>query len=267
MKLVEKKCPNCGGDLKFGINDKETKCEYCNKAYEIERENDDKEELFNADNYKFIEEGAEAAKAVVVGFAAAQMIPIFIFAIFFIMIVVFGIFFGFRQTGSNRVNDKEKVVQKVEESDREKLKKENYVLELKNLEEKDLTEIHNSTTSTLNTTIKRHETFTYSHGSYSYVGMYFILSPTGNTLYDVYKITFNIDGTDKEYYSAVKYGNIKKIDGKLVANLDGFEINPYATSGRKSVLGYESCQELFNKNIRGRLENSTLEVSGDVYND
>lgn len=37
MKLVEKKCPNCSGQLKFNENDKSCKCEYCKSEFEIER--------------------------------------------------------------------------------------------------------------------------------------------------------------------------------------------------------------------------------------
>ena len=40
MRLIEKKCPNCGSSLSFGPNDKETKCAYCNASFEIERENE-----------------------------------------------------------------------------------------------------------------------------------------------------------------------------------------------------------------------------------
>ena len=273
MKLVEKKCPNCGGDLKFGIDDKETKCEYCNKAYEIERENDDEEEMFNADNYKFIEEKAEAAKAVIFGFAAAQMIPIFIFAFFFIAIVGTGIFFGFKHdTGSSRIETKrdeapDEYKQAEKKINKEILRQEGYVVEFSGFEEKDLKEIHSSTLATLNNSVNRHENFIYKHSNYEYVGMYLLLGMTGNSLYDVYKIVFNVNGTDKEYYSAVRYTNIKKNNGKLIANLEGYEINPYNSNGNKSVLGYESCQELFNKNVRGKLGDSELEVSGSVYND
>ena len=278
MRLVEKKCPNCGGELKFDVNDKETKCEYCGKAYEIERENDDKEELFNADNYKITEEQKEAVKAVFLGVAAAQFIPIFIFAFFFIIIIGTGIFFGFKEakhTGRNTeikdTSEQDKFDEEYKQAEnmisKEMLKQQGYIVEFSGLNEKDLGEIHNSTLSTLNTTLKRHDTFIYSHGSYEYVGMYLLLSKTGNSLFDVYKITFDVNGTNTEYYSAVKYSNVKKNNDKLVANLEGFEINPYVSNGKKSVLGYESCQELFNKNIRGKLDASQLEVTGSVYND
>ena len=38
MKLIEKKCPNCGGSLEFSETDKSCKCEYCHRAFEIERD-------------------------------------------------------------------------------------------------------------------------------------------------------------------------------------------------------------------------------------
>ncbi len=37
MKLIEKKCPNCGGSLEFSETAKSCKCEYCHRAFEIER--------------------------------------------------------------------------------------------------------------------------------------------------------------------------------------------------------------------------------------
>ena len=40
MKLIEKKCPNCGAGLEFSENDKSCKCSYCHRSFEIERDND-----------------------------------------------------------------------------------------------------------------------------------------------------------------------------------------------------------------------------------
>ncbi len=38
MKLIEKKCPNCGASLSFNSEDKEITCKYCNISFEIEKE-------------------------------------------------------------------------------------------------------------------------------------------------------------------------------------------------------------------------------------
>ena len=38
MKLIEKKCPNCGANLKFDKDDTEVTCKYCETSYEIQRD-------------------------------------------------------------------------------------------------------------------------------------------------------------------------------------------------------------------------------------
>jgi uncharacterized Zn finger protein (UPF0148 family) len=38
MKLIEKKCPNCGANINFNLNDKEVKCSYCDTVFTIERD-------------------------------------------------------------------------------------------------------------------------------------------------------------------------------------------------------------------------------------
>ena len=40
MKLIEKKCPNCGAHLKFDNSSKEVTCNYCNATFIIDKEND-----------------------------------------------------------------------------------------------------------------------------------------------------------------------------------------------------------------------------------
>lgn len=44
MKLIEKKCPNCGANLEFSEKDKSCKCEYCHRAFEIERDENNENE-------------------------------------------------------------------------------------------------------------------------------------------------------------------------------------------------------------------------------
>ncbi len=41
MKLVEKKCPNCGASIKFKKEDSEVECKYCHTTFTVERELDD----------------------------------------------------------------------------------------------------------------------------------------------------------------------------------------------------------------------------------
>lgn len=38
MRVVEKKCPNCGAHLEFQENDKNCKCSYCHSTFQIEKD-------------------------------------------------------------------------------------------------------------------------------------------------------------------------------------------------------------------------------------
>ncbi|MBR3210386.1 MAG: hypothetical protein IKF71_00415 [Bacilli bacterium] len=59
MKLIEKKCPNCGASLEFSENDKSCKCQYCKRGFEIERESDD------SDEYSLVEQKADKILTIV----------------------------------------------------------------------------------------------------------------------------------------------------------------------------------------------------------
>ena len=54
MKLIEKKCPNCGANLKFDKDDTEITCKYCETSFEIQREtnlNDLVNSVFDANDF------------------------------------------------------------------------------------------------------------------------------------------------------------------------------------------------------------------------
>ncbi len=41
MKFIEKKCPNCGANLKFKLGDRDARCESCRREFIIENDADD----------------------------------------------------------------------------------------------------------------------------------------------------------------------------------------------------------------------------------
>lgn len=45
MRLIEKKCPNCGASLEFDENAVSCKCNYCNRSFEIERDVNDLDKI------------------------------------------------------------------------------------------------------------------------------------------------------------------------------------------------------------------------------
>lgn len=91
MKLVEKKCPNCGANLVFDKSDNEITCKYCKTSYEIEREKNLEEMLdtaFSSADYilhkKMINKFSKGV------FIISSIIFIVIFIFFIIMF--FGVF-------------------------------------------------------------------------------------------------------------------------------------------------------------------------------
>ena len=278
MRLVEKKCPNCGGALKFGIEDRETHCDYCGKSFEIERDSDktSKEDLLNADFYSLTEEQKKAATAVVGTFAAMQILPIIFFVIIFIFIVSIGIFAVRHNNSTSKTTSEPNSItytheesQEEEPVENEKTKKEvlieqGYIFEFKELTDAHIKDIHDNTVTILKSKLDWYESFFRSHGKLNYAGMYLLTNDDrGNILYDVYKMAFK----GKDFYFGVEYDNVKVIDGKLVVNMDG-RIQGGLNSGSKAkddTFGYEGAKDFFNKVIRGKLSTYKVQISGDVY--
>ena len=84
MKLIEKKCPNCGASLEFKDTDKSCKCSHCGSSFEIER---DKNITDLVDQFDLKPIG----KAFSI-FYIVESVIIFIVAAVIIGIIFFGIF-------------------------------------------------------------------------------------------------------------------------------------------------------------------------------
>lgn len=83
MNLIEKKCPNCGAGLEFSDSDKSTKCAYCKRSFEIERDTS-KSDLIDQFDLKPI-------KAVSI-FSSIMFFIMFIFVAGFIATVAYQVF-------------------------------------------------------------------------------------------------------------------------------------------------------------------------------
>ncbi len=51
MKLIEKRCPNCGAALSFSENDDKVYCEYCNMNYDIKKEDNNNIDLVKVETF------------------------------------------------------------------------------------------------------------------------------------------------------------------------------------------------------------------------
>lgn len=84
MKLIEKKCPNCGGSLEFSETAKSCKCEYCHRAFEIERDNNlDVSDIAEQFNLSELEVPLKTVSKMFIGSRIVfSLIFIFVFAMF-----------------------------------------------------------------------------------------------------------------------------------------------------------------------------------------
>ena len=86
MKLVEKKCPNCGATLEFNDSDKSCVCSYCHRAFEIER-NDN---AIDFDNQFLLNAYTPTSHVI----SPKSSIILFVFCFVFIIIVSAFLFFS-----------------------------------------------------------------------------------------------------------------------------------------------------------------------------
>jgi hypothetical protein len=104
MKIIEKKCPNCGANLKFKPGDREAHCESCRREFIIERENG-------------VEDLIPAAK-LFGKFFAVQSIIISVISIIIFGLVIFGIIYGIVNFNKMSNARHEEYESRVEEMDR-----------------------------------------------------------------------------------------------------------------------------------------------------
>ena len=84
MKIIEKKCPNCGGNLDFKVGERDVKCESCRRKFAVE---------YDTDISDLSEKAMDALKAADISLRPVRNMFIAIFCIFF-LIAAIGITFS-----------------------------------------------------------------------------------------------------------------------------------------------------------------------------
>lgn len=87
MKIIEKKCLNCGANLKINKNDTEITCDYCNATFLIDREMHDELGDFSTEFINLQRKNVKRISKIIIFFD----IVIFIIVIAIIFIVFFKI--------------------------------------------------------------------------------------------------------------------------------------------------------------------------------
>ena len=188
MRIIEKKCPNCGASLSFDENDKSCKCDYCKRAFEIERDLDDVEK-FNL-----------IYDTVSKPFKLFSIIP-FVFASIFIIFIALMIFLNVFNNNSNS---------KSNSNSKGSIVSEDALLHsIEEIENFDYSFI--DTTSTIAISGEDKTLFDFHmKGSMKRETMYLLYNDKANRLIPVYKVIYSNGETTYNLYVPVIYNNIHK---------------------------------------------------------
>lgn len=234
MKIIEKKCPNCGAQLSFDSDDTEARCNYCGQEFIIEKDIKDTTKKMSEE---MIAKSFKLHKKVFKAVGTVQIVATVIFLVIFASAFVFIFSSAFKQmSGTPSV--------KIEQID-----------------DNTLGMIHSSSLDKL----KEWSGFTsvYTKGEYEYVGFYIYKDDFYTRLADVFKTTYiSKKGDDKvDIYVAVKYKNVEYKDGKVSLDYNGTVTMNTISLGSSmfdNVYGYRSLEELYNKAIFS-------EAKGKIY--
>lgn len=272
MKLIEKKCPNCGAGLKFDDGATSVVCEYCNQTFYIQK--DEKkfakvDDAHLADAYKFVD---EVGKPIVKVFAAAQIgmmiVPVIIFVIAFVGIL-FTIFSFTKHQTNNNGDDipSSSIFDKVYKEEQEDTIK--YVTKLSDIDSVTLETFYDAAKSKLN----HMDNLDYEVGEWSPVGSYLLVSKDGkeNKLYAVMKHTYTARKSSKKVtlYAAYLYTNLKFNDNNIIDHtFSGSEVSQDIDLDGKThnfAEGYESVEKLYNRVLRTQVGEYSIEATEGIY--
>ena len=233
MKIIEKKCPNCGANLSFEVGDKETKCNYCGQTYIIENDKENIKSSIPAD-FTLMQ------KKILKTFSFTHFVAtLFIFLIISTMIITISIGV-FRQTKGTPDT-------KIEYVD-------DTITDLIHTSSIDIVKSWN--TILVDRTVE-----------YEPVGMYLYKGAFSDVIGDVIKCTYAYKGVTTEIYSIVNYSNVEYKEGTVTMNYKGTldtNIIMLDDSVFNYIYGYRSLEELYNKAVLSKARGK-IQSKGNVY--
>ena len=106
MKIIEKKCPNCGANLDFKVGDRDIQCKSCRRKYAVEYGDIDLDQLSK--------KAKDALEAADIDLRPARRIMVFIVIVFFAILIIGGVI-----SIISMANSRSRFDQEVEQSQRE----------------------------------------------------------------------------------------------------------------------------------------------------
>ena len=250
MKLIEKKCPNCGAGLSFNDNDKSCKCDYCKRAFEIERDNTIDSSASINDQYQ-LSELKGPLKIVGLYMAGTYIVGAIITIIVFILVGVVG--YNIYKQASKQLSDSDN------NSIIDKKSNTKYITSINELENDDYENIDFDSQTEI---INHGEGVSNSEHSYTRDGdpkrekIYVAYKKDGNVIIAIYKAIYkDFFHQENSYtvYVPIIYENIKKDE------FGSYEWeNPqvkapeyYFDSEHKSyTYGYKSIDDAYNEVVK-----------------
>lgn len=243
MRLIEKKCPNCGANLEFKDNDKSCKCSHCGCSYEIERDTNQAE---LSDQFDL-----KPLKALTV-FSAFTFIEIFVvFLIIFsiIAMISFQIF-----NSKNKTNEKENTIQNFF-SDYNK--EEKLVENIKQLSNSYIQKINRSSIMKIS---YRAEGASDQQHSYQRNGepkrekIYVAYKKDGNFIITIYKVNYHDFFHQENNYTLYVPVVFENVTSDVVFSLGDGEVKApeYYFNSEKTTYtyGYNSFEQAYNEVVK-----------------
>lgn len=229
MKLIEKKCPNCGANLSFDENDKVTKCDYCKREFEIERDAQDQINLVIG----------ETGKSVLKYFFISHMVIGIISVIIFLVIfgfVIFGIYTGISSTNKSKAREN------------------TYLTDVNDIENEDYVFLDTQATIKIRQENSLMVDFKQK-GDFKREKIYVISNDNGNYLIPVYKGVYTDNETTYTIFTPVIYENVKfDYWGNITSNLGTGKVECptvyFNLEHSEYSVGYENINDLYNATIK-----------------
>lgn len=276
MRLITKKCPNCGANLSFNENDTKIKCEYCKQDIFIERDKKHFDD-FNEEAYQLSLEAFQKAGTMNKGIFYGVLIFVIIIIIMSV-ISSFSFFHNFKFF-MNDITEKEDIPKPVIKDSSENSNSNNPKPEEKpTVEKRKLTEINQinekSLSSLKKTSLETLNKWTTSLQSskatnWEYVGMYLLIPKSigFNELYMVYKRKYTVRNKQIEAYGAVSYTDIKLKGEDITLSSTGFPMAPMKNDGglENLIYGYESNEAFYNTEIKFKNNQYEVKATKGMY--
>ena len=225
-EFIEKKCPNCGAQLEFSLEDKEVTCKYCNSEFII-RDNNVRNMEFDLNKINL-----EAVKA----FTKVHLIIFFvIFAIFSITFVCvgFGIFKGFKNTIFSDSNAVEKIKISADELDFDL--KDNLI----SLSQNEFKKWNGNRRTEVSDNIKAE-------------GFYYLKNNSSTKVICVVSCEYTVDGEVKTVYTPIRFNGysdkVSEISRTPYISTNTLMINSY-----EWLYGYDSIKHLYDSEVKNNL--------------